>query len=202
MLQKTLPIFSYIFHPLFTAFYAAIFYFACASPYYSWQEIFLYTIQITLLTLLLPLSLFFVLRAAGKMDSLMVEKKAQRKIPLLLQSGLLLLLITKSITFDKVPELFLFFLGGIISSLSAFLFLYLDKKVSVHMSGISALTCFLVSCSFIFEIDLIYTTSFFIMMLGCVASSRLVLKAHNATEIVLGLLFGSIPQIGLFYFWL
>lgn len=132
----------------------------------------------------------------------MVENKSQRKTPLILNASLLLVLILKSITYDKVPELFFFFLGGIISSLLALLFLYFDKKISIHLIGISALTCFIIGISLAFEVDLLYTISFFIVMIGLVASSRLVMNAHNSTEIVLGFLAGSIPQIALFYFWL
>jgi len=200
--KKILPLFSYIFHPLFTAFFATAFYFSITSKFYVWQEIFLYSIQVVLLTLLLPLSIFFLLLSTGKIDSIMVENKSQRKTPLILNASLLLILILKSITYDKVPELFFFFLGGIISSLLALLFLYFDKKISIHLIGISALTCFIIGISLAFEVDLLYTISFFIVMIGMVASSRLVMNAHNSAEIVLGFLAGSIPQIILFYFWL
>jgi len=86
--------------------------------------------------------------------------------------------------------------------LLALFFLYFDKKISIHLIGISALTCFIIGISLAFEVDLLYTISFFIVTIGLVASSRLVMNAHNYTEIVLGFLAGSIPQIILFYFWL
>ena len=132
----------------------------------------------------------------------MVEKKSQRKTPLLLNAGLLLVLILKSITYDKVPELFFFFLGGIISSLIALIFLYLDKKISIHLIGISALTCFIIGISLAFEVDLLYTITFFTVMIGFVGSSRLVMNAHNSSELVLGFFAGTIPQVLLWFFWL
>lgn len=111
-------------------------------------------------------------------------------------------LIEKSITIERFPELYFFLLGGLISTSLAFIVLYAKIKASIHMIGISALTVFIIGLSIHNQINILIMVSFFVLMNGCVASSRLVMKAHTHKEILFGFLFGIIPQCTLFYFWL
>ena len=83
----------------------------------------------------------------GKVDSIMVSEASQRKIPLLIQVFLMVLLLSKSVTFAVFPELFFFYLGGILSALLAYVFLFLKIKISIHTMGISALTIFVFALS-------------------------------------------------------
>ena len=132
----------------------------------------------------------------------MLSDISQRKIPLLLQLMLFTVLIQKSITFRLFPSLYLFFAAGIISTVLAFLFLYIKIKASIHMIGISALTIFIIALSIHNEINTINLVAFFIIMNGLVASSRLVMNAHSNTELLIGFFCGTIPQSVLFYLWL
>lgn len=201
-MKKLLPFASYLFHPIFISVYAALLYFAATKNFYVASELFLYLIQIVIITILIPITLFFLLLSLGKIDSIMVENLEQRKIPLLINTSLLLLLIHKSITIDNLPELYFFFLGGAISTMIALLAIYLHTKVSLHLIGITALTSFIFGISLNTQTDLTYTLAFFVLSIGWVASSRLVLKAHTLKELVLGFLAGILPQIILWHFWL
>ena len=166
------------------------------------SELFLYVIQIVIITILIPITLFFLLLSLGKIDSIMVENLEQRKIPLLINVSLLMLLIHKSITIDNLPELYFFFLGGAISTIIALIAIYLQTKVSLHMIGITALTSFIFGISLNTQTDLTYTFAFFVVSIGWVASSRLVLKAHSNKELFFGFITGLFPQIILWKFWL
>ena len=126
----------------------------------------------------------------------------QRKIPLLLQIMLFTVLITKSITLERFPNLHFFFLGGLISTFVAFLLLYLKIKTSIHMIGISALTLFIIGLGLKNEVNTINIIAFLVLTNGLVASSRLVMNAHNTKELLIGFLCGALPQLSLFYFWL
>ena len=132
----------------------------------------------------------------------MLSDISQRKIPLLLQIMLFSILIEKSITIDRFPPLYFFFAGGLVSAVMAFVLLFLKTKASIHMIGISALTVFIVGLSINNEVNTINLVTFFVLINGLVASSRLEMKAHSNKELVIGLLCGIIPQIGLLYFWL
>jgi membrane-associated phospholipid phosphatase len=132
----------------------------------------------------------------------MVTNVSQRRIPLLLHIILLLILVTNTITKDIIPELFYFFIGSIISSLIALILVYFEKKISLHMLGISSLTAFCISSCIHFQVYEIQFISILLFCNGLVASSRLYMKAHSTNELILGYLIGLLPQMIVLLFWL
>jgi hypothetical protein len=70
------------------------------------------------------------------------------------------------------------------------------------MIGISSLTVFIIGLSINNQVNTINTVTFFVLMNGLVASSRIVMKAHSNKELLVGFLSGVIPQSALLYFWL
>jgi hypothetical protein len=159
-------------------------------------------LQIIIITILLPVAFFYLLRTFGKVETVMLSDISQRKIPLLLQLMLFAVLIEKSITFERFPSLYFFFLGGMFSTIFTFFLLYFKCKASIHMIGISSLTVFLIGLSIHNQVNTVNTVAFFVIMNGVVASSRLVMKAHSNKELVIGFLCGILPQTVLLYFWL
>jgi hypothetical protein len=201
-LKKILPFFSYLFHPLFIPVYGTLFYFLFDDNYFDGQQKYLILLQIAIITIFIPISFFFLLRSFGRLDSVMVSELSQRKIPLIIQGILILMLIQKSITIDLIPELYFFFLAGFISTLFALIFLFCKIKASIHMIGISTLTAFVIGLSIHNQIDIISTITFLILMNGVVASSRLAMKAHSNKELIIGFFSGLLPQMALLVFWL
>jgi hypothetical protein len=201
-LKKILPFFSYAFHPIFMPLLGTIFFVVLEAHYFTLAQYLILFLQIVIITFLLPIAFFYLLRTFGKIDSIMLSEINHRKIPLILHICLLSILIQKSITVDRFPSLYFFFLGGIISAIFAFLLLYAKIKASIHMIGISALTVFIIGLSLKNEINTINLVAVFIILNGLVASSRLVMKAHTNKELLIGFLCGLLPQIGLLYVWL
>lgn len=148
------------------------------------------------------MTFFYLLRLFGKVDTIMLSDISQRKIPLLLQMALTSILIKESVTIDRFPELFFFFLAGLISTIFAFLALYVKLKASIHMIGLSAITFFVIGLSIHNQTNLVYIIAVLFFANGLVASSRLQMKAHTMKELTAGFLIGSIPQLVLFYCWL
>jgi hypothetical protein len=202
LLKKSLPFFSYLFHPIFIPLIGTAFFVLFDESFISKGQQMLLLIQVFIITFLLPIAFFYLLKTFGKVENVMLSDISQRKIPLLLQIMLLTVLITRSITVDNFPELHFFFFGGLISSLLAFLLLYAKIKSSIHIIGMSALTCFLIGLSYHNQVNIINTILFFVIMTGVVASSRLAMEAHTRKELLIGFVCGSLPQLGLFYFWL
>ena len=202
MLKKILPAFSYFFHPLFISVYAVLLFFFFGKHHYNYQEVYLVIIQIVIITIFIPVTIYYLLLSLGRVDSVMLAKKNQRRLPLLIHSILLLILIRKSITIANFEILYFFFLGSFISTFWAFVFLFTKYKVSLHQLAISSLTIFVIGISLHFNVRMLWIIVPLIVCNGLVASSRLVMKAHTTTELVLGGLIGSIPQIGLLYLWL
>jgi hypothetical protein len=201
-LKKILPIFSYIFHPLFIPVQACFFYFLFHISDYKIEQISLFLLQITTITVLTPIALYLLLKYLGKVDSIMIGDINQRKIPLIFQSFLIILLLRKSIPLEYYPELHFFFLGALFSTLFALGLLYLKTKASLHMLAISALTVFVFGLNIHLQMGSIYLVPFMLLMNGFVASSRLVMQAHTPKELIIGLLIGSFPQLAFLFLWL
>lgn len=127
---------------------------------------------------------------------------SERKFPLVIQCFLIILLVRNSITVERYTELHFFLLGALFSTLTALLLLFVKTKASLHMMGLSALTLFVFGLTLHYQTQNIALIVFLILMNGFVASSRLVMKAHTITELIIGILLGSIPQILLLFLWL
>jgi hypothetical protein len=202
VLKKLLPLFSYVFHPVFIPVYATLYYLLLNNSNLGNQEKYLVLAQIAIITILIPLLFFFILRYSGKIGSIMAPALSERKLPLLIQCFLIILLVRHTITVERYIELHFFLLGALFSTLIALLLLFVKTKASLHMMGISALTLFAFGLILHYKTQNIALILFLILMNGFVASSRLVMKAHTSTELIIGVLLGSIPQILLLFLWL
>jgi hypothetical protein len=197
-----MPFFSYVFHPLFIGVYGAILYFIFTPFWYDGQEIFIVLIQIIILTILIPITLFYFLASLGKINSFVSPSIHDRKIPMVLSILLCALLIYKSIDVIHLPELFYFFLGIISISCMALIFLFFNLKISIHMAGMSALTFFAIGLSLTSKHDMTATIAFLFLLNGLVGSSRLFAKAHHINEVFYGFFLGMLSQIVFWNLWL
>ena len=155
-----------------------------------------------IITIVLPILFFFVLRAAGKADSIMISEISQRKLPLLILCFLTIILIQKCITLDRFEPFYYFFLGGLVSTFVALILLFFKTKASLHLVAISALTIFVIGLSIHHQTKNVYMIAFLVLMNGVVGSSRLEMKAHTIKELVIGFFLGVLPQLFFFRFWL
>ncbi len=201
-MKKILPLFSYAFHPIFIPILGTLFYLKFSENYFAKDHFLLLLLQIVIITFLLPLSFFYLLKNIGKVDTIMLSDISQRKIPLLLQLLLTIVLLQKSVTIDRFFELYFFFLSGLISILIAFLLLFFKFKASIHMIGISTLTFFTIGVSLENSLNINYLIALLFLITGAIGSSRLQLKAHTMSELILGYCIGMLPQIGLWWLWL
>jgi uncharacterized membrane protein YfcA len=132
----------------------------------------------------------------------MIAEISQRKIPLVFQCFLTILLVRKSITFEQFPEFHFFYIGGLLSTVIALILLFFNTKASLHMIAISALTMFVAGLSIHNQSRNIYWIVFLVLMNGFVATSRLEMKAHTPKELLIGFLCGILPQMILMPLWL
>lgn len=204
LLKKTLPVFSYIYHPIFISIYGTLFYFL-VSPSYEFiplNRVYLILIQVAILTLLLPLSLYFLFVSLGIISSFTEASIKERRVPITIQAFLLFFLLKFSISLEELPELYYFFLGGFLSSVMALICVLMKFKASLHMIGISSLATFIFGLATLFELPLVNSVALSIVCVGLVASSRLYMKSHTNIELLVGLLIGIFSQVVLWYFWL
>jgi hypothetical protein len=202
LMQNFIRAFTYIFHPLFVPVYATLFYFLVAHSYFYKHEIYLVFLQVFILTVLLPVSLFYLLRSLGKIRSKVLLDKKERRLPLAFYSVLLLILIKHSFSAFVVPELYYYFLGVLVSTVAALALVLLGYKASLHMMSVTSFTLFAISISAYYHVHFVNLIAFLIMCCGLVASSRLQARAHSLNELALGTLLGLLPQVGLWFIWL
>jgi hypothetical protein len=79
-------------------------------------EVYLSCIQIFILTLLLPISFYLLLRALKKINSFTEATLEERRLPIFIQLVLLYLLLKFTVLETHFPELFKFFQAGFISA--------------------------------------------------------------------------------------
>ena len=193
---------AYLFHPLLMPLTGVIIYYYI-TPRFNDAELIKSTVfAIAIITLIIPIITFFLLKNLGVVKSIQLADVKERKVPLMLQC-LLLLLIVKLI-FDpyESPELYFFFIAILLSTLAALLLGLVKFKASLHQMGISGLTMFLVALSIYYQVNMLFGIGLFFFANGWVASSRLFTKSHTYPELAVGFFIGVMPQIIVLNFWL
>jgi len=201
-LKRILPIFSYIFHPIFISMYATLFYLFFKHDLFSTQEKYYVLLQILIITILVPILFYLLLRSTGRVNSIMIHETSQRKIPLILQCFLYILLVKRSIIISRYPELHFFFLGALFSTILALICSLFKIKASLHMMALSGFTIFVIGLNTHLQLQNPYWSAFLILMTGIVASSRLEMEAHSPNELVIGTFIGILPQLLFLNLWL
>ena len=158
--------------------------------------------SISILTLLLPILLYFLLKTIKKVESLELKTTKERIVPLLLNSVILILILKRVLPYDEIPELYYYYLGILISTISCLLLLLLKFKASIHMIGSAGFFMFVVALSIHFKINIIGTLALMFVIMGAIATSRLHLKAHTNRELIIGFFIGFLPQLVLLNYWL
>ena len=109
---------SILFHPIFMPLLGVAFYFSKSPRYIPTQIIQTKIISIIILTIILPILLFSVLKTLKKVNSIYLKTTRERIIPLTVNCIILLLIIRKIFPQNDILELYFFFIGILITSLS------------------------------------------------------------------------------------
>ncbi len=193
---------AYLLHPLFMPLAGCFIYYIITPRFIDSDIIRTKLFAITIITLFIPIVIFLLLKNIGWIKSLELEEVNERKIPLMIQCVLLLLII--KMVFDPYdsPEMYYFFVGILFSTISALLLVLFKIKTSLHQMGIAGVTMFIIALSIHFKVNMLTWIGLLLIGNGWVASSRLHTKSHTIPELVLGLAVGFIPQLMMLNFWL
>ncbi|MFH4968492.1 hypothetical protein V8G61_09840 [Gaetbulibacter sp. M240] len=202
MTDKILRGISFFFHPLFMPLLGVIFYFS-KTPRFIPQEVMrAKLISLGILTIILPILIYFLLNTIRKANSIYLKTTKERILPLALNSLIILIILKRIITPTQIIELYYFFVGILISNITCLILAIMKFKASIHMIAVSGVFMFFIAISIHFSININGTLALMVVILGAVATSRLHLKAHNATELILGFFIGLLPQLILVKYWL
>lgn len=159
-------------------------------------------LPIFILTVIIPIVTFLILKNIGLVHSIFLETVTERKYPLYVHVSILLLILYKVIPNNYVSELYFYFTGLLGAAMACLILLFFKFKVSLHMVGVSGLLMFLINLSIHFEINLIIAISTLILLTGSVATARLYLQAHSRIELTIGLFIGLLSQLLTVQYWL
>lgn len=189
-------IISYLLHPVFIPLIATGCYFFYTQEYYQKTFMKFTFLQVSIMTLFLPICLFLMLKSFKVLNStLMVNDLNERKIPFFFNLLLLGILLFRIWEFSSHSELKIFFLGYFFSYLILFLGVFLKQKISVHTVALTATLPFTIATSIAYSQVLVWQTSALFLLIGLLITARLYSKAHTNLEVVLGLIVGILPQI-------
>ena len=88
-----LRIAAYIFHPLLMPLLGVLLYYGISPRFIELEIMQARLIAVSIITLFIPLITFFLLKNMGVLSSIHLEKVEDRKVPLMIQCVLLLLII-------------------------------------------------------------------------------------------------------------
>ena len=126
----------------------------------------------------------------------------ERVLPLLIGIIINLLLLLVFLDPIKLGEIFFFIVGVTMGQISALILTLFKYKISLHMTSISGLLMFVVGLSLHYQMNLGLIISLILLLTGLTASSRLVLRAHNGIQLIIGLFIGCFSQLLIYQYWL
>lgn len=193
---------SYILHPLLMPLLGTLIYFGMTPRYVEWEVVQAKAFAVAIITIFIPIVTFFLLKNMNVVDTIHLKTAKERKVPLMLQCILLLLII--KLVFDpyETPELNYFFVGILFSAMTALVMVFFSIKISLHQMGIAGITMFLIALSIHFKINMLLWIALFFLLNGLVATARLHAEAHTYQELSFGFCIGLLPQLILLNFWL
>ena len=193
---------SYIFHPLLMPFFGVAFYFSKSPRFIPLPLIKAKLFALALLTIFLPILLFFLLKTLRRVNSIHLVTPKERIIPLLLNSMIVFFIVQYILPYNEVIELHYFYIGLLLSTLSCLMLAVLNFKASLHMVTSGGIFMFLIALSIHFNININGAIALLTIIIGGIATSRLHLKAHTNVELLIGFFIGLFPQLILLNYWL
>jgi len=197
-----LKIAAWLFHPLFVGIYGVLLYFSVTPRFVQPEIVYGKLLVVFILTFLIPILFFFILRNLNWVQSIALHSVNERKAPLMILAVLLLLMLRVVFDFYSYPELYYYFLGMLFTVITAWILVLFKFKASLHMMGVSGLSMYAIALSIHFNINILMTIAFLLFACGWVASSRLHTKSHTSIELIIGFSIGWIPQLLLVNYWM
>ena len=193
---------NYLLHPIWMPLLGSILYFYLSPRYFSTALINTQLIAIGIMTVLIPLIFFFMLKNLGIARSIFLSTANERRLPLLFFILLVILLMRVILSRFDIPELYYFFTGILMASIANLILVLFGQKISLHMVGVAGVLMFVIGLSIHYTKNYLFLIALLLVVNGITASSRLDINAHTKTEIAVGFIVGLIPQLILLPLWL
>ena len=151
-------------------------------------------------TILIPLSLFPLLSVWKLINSIHLDERRDRFIPLVISTLCFYVTHFFILKMGGPRLLSLFTFATSLTSLIV-LVVTLFWKISIHMTGIGGVTGLILALSLAYPVNLFSILILAIVLSGFLASVRLYLQVHNLLQIVTGYFTGFLSVIFTYYFF-
>lgn len=159
-------------------------------------------ISVFLLTIVLPILIFYLLKTTKQATSIYLKSTKERIFPLIVNCVILVYIVLNVFPNTEFIEIHFFFVGILLSNLSCLILAILKFKSSIHMIAAGGMLMFIIAISIHYSVNLNGLIAMASIVTGAIASSRLHMNAHTYPELAIGLFLGLIPQLILVRFWL
>jgi hypothetical protein len=189
---------SYLVHPLFVPLYITCFLLyihpLLFAGYQPGSKLALLGSVFVNLTLL-PAVTVFLCRKLGFVDSIFMDTRKERIIPLAAAMIFYFWCWFVQKNFTEIPELFRqFLLGSFITIIMAWM-ANIYFKISLHALAAGGMLCFTLLVVYTFEGGSGVYVACAALVAGVVCSSRLVVGAHHSSEVYAGFILGALSQV-------
>lgn len=200
-MNKLIKSISFIFHPIIMPVLAVSFYFSKSPRFIPEGFVQSKLISLFILSVLLPILIYFLLKTLGKTESIYLKTTKERILPLVVNCFIIGLILLRVFPIDQITELYYFFIGVLISNITCLALAISKFKASIHMIATGGVFMFFVVLAINFSININGSLALMTIITGAVATSRLALKAHTPRELLAGLIIGILPQLILVNYW-
>ena len=177
---------SWLLHPFFQPLYLMTLLLTCTAFAGYPTKMKLYLVGVVILyTMLLPVLALGVLRRMGRLSDFRIDNRNERILPLLIGAACYMLCAMTLGKFATAVFLRKFMVAGTCCELMC-LFVSLRWKISLHLTGMGALTALLAVLNFIGIGNMVLPLAVTILAAGCLSSARLYLGCHNGRQILAG----------------
>ena len=211
-------IISVIFHPLLMVTYMLILLMNINPFLFGFNSIqgnFKLVLLVFASTFVIPLFGVLIMKQIGLIQSFQMKDKLERVGPYIITAIFYLWMFINLFNNPTIPRAFSTFLLGSVIGLFITFFINIFLKISAHTVGVGGLMMMVGITLFNFSygtfglslgslgvihVSVATLLMIVILLAGIVGTSRLILKAHTAQEIILGYAVGVFSQIVAFHF--
>lgn len=184
------------------SFLGVVFYFHKSPRYLPENLIQAKLFAVALLTIFLPILIYFLLKSLGRIQSIHMASPKERILPLLINVLIVLVIVRHVLPYNEILELYFFFVGILLTTLSCLILAFFNVKASIHLAAAGGILMFFIAISLHFQININESIALVCLLTGALATSRLHVKAHTGIELAIGFFVGLLPQLILINNWL
>jgi len=200
MERKLAATISVLFHPLLFPTYM-LFLFLYIPGFtvftYSTEIKFYLAVFVFIMTFGIPASLAFMLKRFKVIDSLQMNSRQERMIPLAMMAGVYFITYYSLSKMGSLALFNLFLLGVAITSLAA-LAINLYTKISLHMIGMGGVAGSILGLLLVYPVNMRWLFYLVVLLAGVVGYARLTVTNHTLRQVYNGFMMGFVLMLVFF----